>query len=141
MVGEAKTLPSRCASRANVPVGTWRYSSEVTISLMVSTSAEVSCCGEDRGQDGMSSRYPSRSGLLQKVVFGPSDLIEVDVIQEAADVVAALSNGRPATTTDIQAALGVTPAIVAWRLKTARERGLIQVVYGEHRGWVMCEEG
>ena len=89
----------------------------------------------------MSSRYPSRSGLLQKVVFGPSDLIEVDVVQEAADMVAALSNGKPTKTSDIQAALGVTPAIVAWRLKKARARGLIQVVYGEHRGWVMCEEG
>ena len=42
-------------------VGTWRYSSDVTISLIVSTSARVSCCGEDRGQEGMSSRPHSTS--------------------------------------------------------------------------------
>ena len=38
-----------------------RYSSDVTISLMVSTSARVSCCGEDRGQEGKSSRPHSSS--------------------------------------------------------------------------------
>ncbi len=105
---------------------------------MMSTSAEVSCCGEDRGQDGMSSRPQSRSGLLQKVVFGPSDLIEVDVVQEAADLVASLSNGRPARTPDIQAALGVTPAMVSRRLRKARDRGLIKSVYYEDRkrGWI-----
>ena len=37
---EAKTLPSRCAT-GSVPVGTWRYSSEVTIFLIMSTSAGV----------------------------------------------------------------------------------------------------
>ena len=41
---EHLVLPSRCASRASVPVGTWWCLSEVAIFLIVSTSADVSCC-------------------------------------------------------------------------------------------------
>src|SRR6516225_5398819 len=49
--GEAQTLPSRWARTASVPVGTCRYSSEVTISLIVKTSDHVSRDGDVRGQE------------------------------------------------------------------------------------------
>ena len=39
---DAETFPSRWASRAKVPVGTCRYSSEMTISLIVAISAVAS---------------------------------------------------------------------------------------------------
>ena len=41
VVADAKTRPNRCARTASVPVGTWRYSGDVTISLMASTSLDV----------------------------------------------------------------------------------------------------
>jgi hypothetical protein len=49
--GEAQTLPSRCARTASVPVGTCRYSSAVTMSLIARTSGGVSRWGEVCGQD------------------------------------------------------------------------------------------
>jgi len=73
------------------------------------------------------------------VVFGPSDLIEVDLAQGVADAVAALSNGKPATAKDIAKRLGISGHAVSHRLKKARERGLVRAAYGEHRGWVLVE--
>src|SRR5262245_16991199 len=49
--GDAQTLPSRCASTASVPVGTWRYSIAVTMSLIVRISVGVSRWGDVCGQD------------------------------------------------------------------------------------------
>ena len=50
-------------SRARVPVGTCRKSSEATISRIVLTSAGVSCCGDVFGQESESSR--SQSSMVQ----------------------------------------------------------------------------
>jgi hypothetical protein len=53
--GDADTVPSRCASTASVPVGTCRYSGEVTMSPIAWTSEGVSRCGDERGQHDRSS--------------------------------------------------------------------------------------
>jgi hypothetical protein len=53
--GEAQTVPSRCARTASVPVGTCRYSSAVTMSLIAQTSGGVSRWGDVCGQDDRSS--------------------------------------------------------------------------------------
>jgi hypothetical protein len=50
--GEAQILPIRRARTASVPVGTCRYSTAVTITLMTRISAEVSRWGHVYGQDG-----------------------------------------------------------------------------------------
>jgi hypothetical protein len=49
--GEAHTLPSRCARMASVLIGTCRYASAVTMSLIVRTSDGVSRWGDVSGQD------------------------------------------------------------------------------------------
>ncbi len=56
---EAKTFPSRCANTASVPVGTWRYCSDVTISWIAVHSPGVSCRGAERGHG---DRSPSPQG-------------------------------------------------------------------------------
>ena len=53
--GDAQTLPSRCAKTARVPVGTCRYSTAVTMSLIARISAGVSRWGDVCGQDDRSS--------------------------------------------------------------------------------------
>ena len=49
--GDADTRPSRCARTASVPVGTCRYSGEVTMAPIAWTSEGLSRCGDVRGQD------------------------------------------------------------------------------------------
>jgi hypothetical protein len=49
--GDADTLPSRCARTASVPIGTWRWSVEVTMSPIAWISARVSRWGEVRGHE------------------------------------------------------------------------------------------
>jgi hypothetical protein len=53
--GDAQTVPSRCARTASVPIGTCRYSSAVTMSLIARTSRGVRRYGAtcpDRTTDG-----------------------------------------------------------------------------------------
>ncbi len=58
---EAKTLPSLSASLASPPVGTWRNSSEVTISRMILISFDVICCGSFSDKIVC---HPDRKGVL-----------------------------------------------------------------------------
>ena len=65
VVADAKTLPMRWARTARVPVGTCRLSGDVTKSLIVATSLDVTRCGEVFGHDEWSSRSHPRSARFQ----------------------------------------------------------------------------